>query len=77
MNDRGDKLRSIEERIFVDVIKEKIIKESGAWNGSKKQAKDADKNVFVLIRYSLKCSRQTRKLMKTHFQFLNVSICSW
>ena len=65
MNDRGDKLRSIEERIFVDVIKDKIIKESRVCNGSKKQAKDADKKVSVLIRNSLKYKKNKKAYENT------------
>ena len=67
MNDRGDKLRSIEERIFVDVIKEKIVKESGAWKGSKRQNKDADKKVSVLVRNSLKAYEKNKKAYENSY----------
>ena len=68
MNDRGDKLRSIEERIFVDVIKDKIIKESEACNGAKSRRRMLIRRYLISsgIRYS---TRKTRKLMNIHFSF--------
>ena len=67
MNDHGDQIRAIEERIFVDVIKEKMVKESGAWKGSIRQNKDADKKVSVLIRNSLKAYEKNKKAYEKSF----------
>ena len=61
MEDVGESLRVIEERIFMDSVKSKIVSEFGAWVGSKEQNTEGDKKVAEVVRNSFKAYEKNKK----------------
>ena len=66
----GDKIRGIEERVFKEHVREEVIKELGAWNGSKEQNQLGDFKTAMCIKSSLKVYEKSRdKFLKSYFKF--------
>ena len=50
----GEKIRGIEERIFKDQVRGEVVKELGAWTGSKEQNQLGDFKTAMCIKSSFK-----------------------
>lgn len=66
----GEKIRGIEERIFKDQVRGEVVKELGAWTGSKEQNQLGDFKTAMCIKSSFKVYEKSRdKFQKSYFNF--------
>ena len=57
----GDSLRLMEEKLFVEEVKDEVEKKLGSWIGSKKQNCLADLKVAVTVKNALKAYEKNKK----------------
>ena len=67
MIEEGDRLRLLEERLFLDEVKADVEKKLGVWSGTKKENCLADLKVAVLVKNSLKSYEKTKKDFEESF----------
>ena len=74
LGEEGEKLRKIEEEMFVTFIKQEVEEEiRGPWTGSKEQNRLADFKIALCVKSSFKVYEKTRQLFeKSYFNFVQV-----
>ena len=64
------KIKEIEEKVFLQVVKKEIIKECGAWTGSNSNNRMADRLIAKTVRNSFKNYESKKDLFEdSYFDF--------
>ena len=61
MSEYGCELRVMEERIFLDLVKSEVEKETGIWKGDRYQNNLADEKIARVIKNALKGYEKNKK----------------
>lgn len=69
-DERGEKLRKLEENSFRNLVKAEVEQILGPWSGSQEQNKCADVKIAMSIRSSFKAYENNKKnFEKSYFKF--------
>ena len=63
----ADRIRNIEEELFVTFVKQEVEAEQGTWVGSVENNRLADKRVAAIVKASFKNYERTKKKFEPDF----------